>query len=71
MLISIRFRNKHMNKFVRLYAYFMNSATEHKSHDQKHSKGKRKVTPIEDILYVVYYNFYSHLVFAILSHNTS
>ena len=53
-----------MNKvvFVRLYAYFVISATEHRKRDQKHSKGKGKVTPIKEILCVVYYNFYSHLV---------
>lgn len=48
--------------FVRLYAYFVNSATEHRKDDQKHSKGNGKVTPIKEILCVVYYNFYRHLV---------
>lgn len=36
-----------MNKvlFVRVFAYFVNPVTEHKKRDQKHSKGRRKVTP--------------------------
>lgn len=62
-----------MNKVVsvRLYAYFVNSATEHRKRDQKHPKVKGKVTPIKEILCVVYYNFYSHLVLRDNIANTS
>lgn len=53
-----------MNKvlFVRVSAHFVNPVTEHRKRGQKHSKGRRKVTPDKEIVCLGCCNLYSHLV---------